>query len=179
MTFKDIMMIRPIRPKKIDPSYATEVRKVTEGRIDSCFQCGSCVGSCPAGASSQYRIRKIIWKISLGMKEEVLREGDIWRCTTCFTCYERCPRGVKPTELVIALRNMAIREGIFPESFKKSLLNLESTGQVVPLTEKIRRFRKELGLTEDSPFMRSSAALKEVQSILKDTGIIDILEAYK
>lgn len=48
----------------------------------------------------------------LGLKQEVLNSNTIWICTTCFSCSVRCPRGIRPTELIEALRPIAIAEGV-------------------------------------------------------------------
>jgi|Deesub1362A_J573_1020465.scaffolds.fasta_scaffold00057_25 heterodisulfide reductase subunit C len=165
------MALRTLKPKKIDPSFINEVKAAGGKNIGACFQCGTCVSSCPAGLVTTYKIRKILRKTSLGLKDDVLKSEDIWKCTTCLACYDRCPRGVEPVEVILAIRNIAVRHGYFPEKLKSNLRNIINAGQLVTLTDDISGFRVELGLSENSPHMKSSKALDEVNKILEITGI--------
>ncbi|NOZ76545.1 MAG: 4Fe-4S dicluster domain-containing protein [Euryarchaeota archaeon] len=119
-----------LRTASGDGEFVEMIKEAGGENITRCYQCGTCVGSCPGGMSTPYRTRKVIQKALMGRKEEVLESREIWYCTTCFTCYERCPRGVDPTEVIIAIRNVAVKEGIVPENFKKSARNLLATPQV-------------------------------------------------
>ncbi len=51
----------------------------------------------------------------LGMKEEVLSSDIIWMCSRCYTCYALCPQGVKFTDVIGILRDMAIKQGYVPK----------------------------------------------------------------
>lgn len=166
------MSARTLGNKKLDFTFVEEVKDAGGGDISACYQCGTCVASCPAGMTTPYRIRKVIRKAVLGLKEDVLSGQEIWKCTTCFTCHERCPRGVNPIEVIIALRNLAIRYGYTPENFKNSLINLAATGHVVPLNQEVMEFRRELGLEDEPPTtLTSREGLLEVQKILESTKI--------
>lgn len=81
-------------------------------KIPTCMQCGICAGSCPVSHEMDYTPRELVRMIQLGMKQEVLNSNTIWLCTTCFSCSVRCPRGIRPTELMEALKPMAIAEGV-------------------------------------------------------------------
>jgi len=81
-------------------------------KIPTCMQCGICAGSCPVSHEMDYTPRELVRMIQLGMKQEVLNSNTIWICTTCFSCSVRCPRGIRPTELMEALRPVAIAEGV-------------------------------------------------------------------
>jgi heterodisulfide reductase subunit C len=59
-----------------------------------------------------YTPRQLVRMVQLGLKQEVLNSNTIWLCTTCFSCSVRCPRGIRPTELMEALRPIAIAEGV-------------------------------------------------------------------
>ena len=45
------------------------------------------------------------------MRKEVLSSDFIWLCSACFSCHERCPQDVKITDLIGAMRNIAVKEG--------------------------------------------------------------------
>ncbi len=76
------------------------------------MQCGICAGSCPVSHEMDYTPRQLVRMIQLGLKKAVLNSNTIWICTTCFSCSVRCPRGIHPTELMEALKPIAIAEGI-------------------------------------------------------------------
>lgn len=76
------------------------------------MQCGICAGSCPVSHEMDYTPRELVRMVHLGLKKEVLNSNTIWICTTCFSCSVRCPRGIRPTELMEALRPIAIAEGV-------------------------------------------------------------------
>ena len=77
------------------------------------IRCGTCHAVCPAGKLTSLNTRKIMRKTILGITS-ILEAPDIWYCTTCFNCYENCPRNIPVTEVLLKLRNIAVREGIIP-----------------------------------------------------------------
>ena len=70
---------------------------------------------------------------------------------TCYRCYERCPRDVKPTDVIIEIRNMAVQAGKMHPGHKKVVDLLKTTGHAVPINDQIRQQRIELGLDELPP----------------------------
>ena len=84
-----------------------------------CMQCGKCAGGCPSGRRTSWRIRKIFEETSLGLKEKVFSDESLWNCTTCYTCQERCPRGIRTTDIVRAIRNLAVKSGYIKDAHKK------------------------------------------------------------
>jgi quinone-modifying oxidoreductase subunit QmoC len=61
--------------------------------------------------------RKIIAMVRAGFKEEVLRSFTIWLCASCHSCTADCPREIKITDVMYALKQLAIKEGIYPKRF--------------------------------------------------------------
>lgn len=96
------------------------------------------------------RTRLIVRKAVLG-DLSVINDPDIWLCTTCYQCYERCPRDIKPTDIIIELRNMAVSEGIMSPAHRKTVEFLKTTGHGVPINDQVKKQRKELGLDELPP----------------------------
>jgi len=45
------------------------------------------------------------------MLEELSRLPEVWDCTGCRTCEVRCPKGLKPVEVLYALRNQMVETG--------------------------------------------------------------------
>jgi heterodisulfide reductase subunit C len=79
--------------------------------IAACYQCGTCSGGCPTVAAMDYTPRQIIRMVNLGMRDRVLSSRTIWLCASCYQCQVRCPREVKITEVMAALKGIAMKEG--------------------------------------------------------------------
>jgi heterodisulfide reductase subunit A len=58
--------------------------------------------------------RQILQMVMLDMREEVLSSPVPWLCSACDLCFPRCPQQVHISELMQAIRNIAIREGYEP-----------------------------------------------------------------
>lgn len=112
-----------ISTNDLDPNFKYEVAEEPGGEnIKVCFSCGICTAGCPVSEiDPRYNPRRIIRMVILGMREEVLSSDLIWLCSLCYTCYARCPQNVKFTEVMGALRNMAVREGHVHGSFLKEV----------------------------------------------------------
>lgn len=109
--------------QKSVPSFIEEVVSLPGGaKINECIQCGTCSGSCTTVERWEYTPRRIISMVRAGMKEEVLSSDSIWYCATCYLCTVRCPRDIKPTEIMYALQNLAIREGFKPKTARTPTL---------------------------------------------------------
>ncbi len=144
--------------------------------IESCIQCGCCTGSCPSSRRTALRTRKIFRETVLGFRDSVLSSDDLWLCTTCYTCYERCPRGVKTTDIIRVLRNMAVREGYMADAHRMTASYVFKTGHGVPANEDVQKQRVELGLNRFPPTTHSyPEELKSVHKILKLTGFDEIV----
>ena len=81
-------------------------------RIVHCLQCGSCGGSCPNGADMQYTPRTLFAMINADQREEVLSSNTMWCCVSCYFCTTRCPQDIPITEIMYALKRLAIRDGL-------------------------------------------------------------------
>jgi len=109
MTMKKITVI----PETRDTAFRDLILRSSGcEKIPTCMQCGICAGSCPVSHEMDYTPRQLVRMIQLGLKKEVLNSNTIWICTTCFSCSVRCPREIHPTELMEALKPIAIAEGI-------------------------------------------------------------------
>ena len=141
--------------RKIDFSFRDKLDTVAEGfRHNYCYQCGACVADCPAANYSEsFNPRLILLKALLGFEDELVSaDSEIWNCTNCYTCSERCPQDVRPVDVIIALKNLCVREGKAPElvvSVSDSVLQSGMTTRVTSLAEKRRQ---ELGLPPIKPY---------------------------
>jgi heterodisulfide reductase subunit C len=95
----------------LDLSFCDEVAAQPGGEnIRRCFACGTCAAGCPiTEVDPEYNPRKIIRQILFGMREEVLSSPWIWYCLVCYRCYARCPQKVNFTDVMRALRYLAIK----------------------------------------------------------------------
>ena len=134
--------------------------------VDHCFQCGTCGGGCPSGRRTPYRVRQIVRKCLLGLKDEVISDPALWMCTTCYTCQERCPRSVKIVDIIKMARNVAAHAGYMAPAHKATGSFVVKTGHGVPINDATKALRKEIGLDEVPPTTHAfPEALEEVQKI--------------
>jgi heterodisulfide reductase subunit C len=133
---------------KISPRFKYEVAGEPGGeKIVQCFACGICTASCPIRSiDSKYNPRKIIRMILLGMKEQVLSSDFIWLCSTCYACAERCPQGVCFTEVMNAIKNLAVKEGHVHPAFTAQVDILKKQGRLYEIDEFDNNKRAKIGL---------------------------------
>lgn len=150
------------------PGFRHEIIAEPGGRwFTRCFSCGTCVAGCPvAGTTPSYNPRRIIHMALLGMREEVLNSDFVWLCSGCYICYERCPQDVQIPELMTAIRNIAVREGVVPAAFRQQAELLRDHGRLYEITDFENERRSDLGL----PPVRERA--EDVQRILVHSAVL-------
>jgi len=112
--------------KELKRDLAAEVVATPGGeKIFSCLQCGTCGSACPVSVYMDYTPRRLIGMVREGFKQEVVTSFAIWLCTSCYECTVRCPAGIKVTDVMYALKRVAIREGIYPRRFPVPVLAKE------------------------------------------------------
>ncbi len=134
-----------------NPNFTKEVEKIGDTLAHMCFQCGTCTGSCPSAPRSSYRIRRFMRRAVMGLEMEALTDPDLWLCTTCYSCTDRCPRDLAPTDVIMAMRNLAFKLDIVPKNFLKTVQMIYTSGHGVPNNDANRAARTKLGLTADPP----------------------------
>jgi len=99
-----------ITKNDLQPQFKFDVAAVPGGEVvKRCFSCGSCTAICPVSRENPvYDPRKIIHMIILGLRDRVLSSEMIWQCTHCETCEFVCPQQVRVSDVINALRQMAI-----------------------------------------------------------------------
>jgi heterodisulfide reductase subunit C len=117
----------------LDLSFAEEVASQPGGEhIRRCFACGTCAAGCPVTeVDPDYNPRKIIRQILFGMREEVLSSPRIWYCLVCYRCYARCPQKVNFTDVMRALRYLAIKGRHTPSDNLKRMEDIDRVAQVL------------------------------------------------
>ena len=107
---------------RVDFAFKRELAAKVEGDLANyCYQCGACVGDCPATRYSvAFNPREIMLKVLYGLEDELVgEESVIWECNNCYNCHERCPQEVKPVEVIISLKNMLADRGVAPAAADK------------------------------------------------------------
>ncbi len=139
--------------------------------LKACVQCGKCTGGCPSGRNTALRTRKLMQMALLDLREEIFNAPELWYCTTCFTCYERCPKGVKTTDIIRTIRNLAAKEGHMSVPHRMIGVYVLKTGHAVPIGPDQMKLREKVGLDSQPPTTQKYPEyLKEVQEIFKTTG---------
>ncbi len=158
-----------IDAKKLDFSFIEEVKNTPGGeKIVNCFACGTCAASCPVREfDEKFNPRKIIHMVLLGMRDEVLHSEFVWLCSGCLACQERCPQGVTITELMMALKNIAVNHGIVHSAFSMQAAEVYRYGRLYEVGDLNAR-REKIGLP------RIPEDPEETRRILDDNGVGDI-----
>jgi heterodisulfide reductase subunit C len=134
---------------RVNFRFRRELAEKVEGDLASfCYQCGACVGDCPAAMyGAIFNPRDIMLKVLYGLGDELLVENSLlWQCTNCYNCHERCPQEVKPVEVIISLKNMLADLGVYPPAVERVIQTFETTGRTVPMSPAIDKQRAKFGL---------------------------------
>lgn len=165
-----------IRKGNIDKEFSEKIKAAGGDSLEYCFQCGTCTGSCPSGRRTPYRVRQIIRKANVGLKDEIISDPTLWMCTTCYSCQERCPRKVRIVDVVKLARNEAAKAGFMAPAHKAVGSFVIKTGHGVPINDATMELRKAVGLGELPPTTHQfPEALEEVQKIIKATGFDQLI----
>ena len=91
-----------------------------------CFLCGTCTAGCPVSEiDDTFNPRKIMRQILYGKKTETLSNGEIWKCHQCHTCVAHCPQDVRFADIVRALREIAVSEGIYDSELTEKIKEID------------------------------------------------------
>ena len=159
-----------------DPDFTAEFIDAGIETVKHCFQCGTCSGSCPSGRRTPYKVRQIVRKCLLGLKDEVITDDALWMCTTCYTCQERCLRSVKIVEIIKKARNIAAHAAYMAKPHKMTGVFVMNTGHAVPINDDVKALRSKIGLPEVPPTTHANPdALVEVQKLCKITAFDELI----
>ena len=97
-------------------AFLDQVNNIPGGeKIKKCIQCGTCSGSCPVSYTMDIQPRELIALFRAGDIESILRSRTIWICASCYACTVRCPMGIKVTDILYALKRMAIEKKLLSD----------------------------------------------------------------
>jgi len=98
-----------------DPSFTERVKQLTDTPFERCNQCSKCTAGCPVAFAMDIMPNQVCLLVQRGLGEPLLQSSTIWLCSSCETCATRCPMEISVTELVDALRQIALEEGVRPK----------------------------------------------------------------
>jgi heterodisulfide reductase subunit C len=161
---------------ELDPKFAEEIKEHHGGeKLNLCYQCGACAGGCPIGKlTGSYKPRHILRMAMLGLKREVLSSDSIWLCALCYTCQERCSQGVEIADIMLILRNIAVREGYVPQASVDQAKALIENGRLATIAGSTERLRSKLGLPQIS-----TSSKDVVKKIVEITGFNELVEKMR
>jgi quinone-modifying oxidoreductase, subunit QmoC len=111
---------------ELDPHFGEKIAKLAWGeKLFSCIQCGTCSATCPVSHYMDYTPRRVIAMVREGFRHEVLNSLTIWLCASCYSCTVECPREIKITDVMYALKQEAISQGVYPKRFPIPVLARE------------------------------------------------------
>ena len=131
---------------KLNPDLKKQIANIPDGaNVMNCYLCGTCTAGCPvAELDSGYSPRTIMRMALMGMKDELLALKEIWKCSQCGRCTARCPQNARPSDVIRAVRGIAVAEGAVAE---------DSIERITALENEIGRLRLE----------RLAEALKQIE----------------
>ena len=137
-----------VKLNDLDPAFKERIAQQPGGEgIRACFACKACTAACPIETiDERYDPRKIIRMAVLGMEKEVLEGDFIWLCSSCYGCHEVCPQNFRFTEVMFAIKNLAVAEACVPPGLTAQRTLLREHGRLYEITEFENEKREKLGL---------------------------------
>ncbi len=90
-----------------DIQFKKQLKQLSKAPLNECMQCGTCSVVCSLAPDEKPFPRKeMIWA-GWGMKQNLMANTDVWLCHQCGDCSTYCPRGVKPSDVLAAVRQLA------------------------------------------------------------------------
>ena len=161
---------------ELDPDFARDVAAIPGGEgVFECIQCGTCSGVCPVSLYMDYTPRRLINMVRGGFREEVLNSRTLWLCTSCYTCQVNCPAGIHITDLMYALKRLALAEQAHPKRFSIPIL-IQQFVRNVWRTGRNNELRLVLGLLRRTNPLRALPMAPTGLKLVR-TGRMDVREA--
>lgn len=137
--------------------------------IAACMQCGTCSGGCTNIDRMDMSPRTLILMVQRGEWEKVLQSNTLWMCSSCYICTTRCPRGVRPSDVIEAVKAIAIRQGIENDStrFNQIFVDLVEKRGILFEPELMQRYGGLKAMIDQAP-LGIQLALKGKMSPLPD-----------
>ena len=120
-----------IREADLREAFWKQVKTIPNGeRIKNCIQCGTCTGACPISYAMDITPRQVVALFRAGHLDDILHSRTIWICASCYSCRVRCPSGILVTDLLYALKRLAMEKKIYPDKFPVYALSTAFIGNI-------------------------------------------------
>jgi heterodisulfide reductase subunit C/nitrate reductase gamma subunit len=101
----------------VDKEFAGELTGSAQASTFSvCFGCQTCTNVCPVVGNYEnpkevlgLLPHEIMHCLALKQKGLAIGSNMLWDCVTCYMCQERCPQGVRVTDVLYELKNLALK----------------------------------------------------------------------
>ncbi len=104
-----------------DLDFIAQIKGLGGETLKKCYQCATCSVACPIAPDDSPFPRKEMIAASWGLKDKLIKNGDIWLCHQCGDCTDLCPRGAAPGDVLAAVRTAAIEEYAQPKALAKAV----------------------------------------------------------
>jgi quinone-modifying oxidoreductase subunit QmoC len=104
-----------------DLDFIAQLRELGGETLKKCYQCATCSVACPIAPEDSPFPRKEMIAASWGLKDRLIKNGDIWLCHQCGDCTDLCPRGAAPGDVLSAVRSAAITEYARPKALAQAV----------------------------------------------------------
>jgi len=140
--------MKRINVRESEPGLIEEIDSVEFlSGFRGCLACGTCSAGCPVHrVTASYDPIRIMRMLVLGLREELLKGDMIWLCSDCYTCQENCPMGIKITDTINHLKNLAITEANVPLGVSTQEKLLKDQGKIYVIDEFDNKKRSKAGL---------------------------------
>jgi heterodisulfide reductase subunit C len=106
----------PIDANRADRDFKKQLLASANGSSFSyCFACTTCTSACPVVRSYEnppealgLTPHQIIRAAALGLPDPIFRSKMLWYCLGCYQCQDSCPQGVRVTDVLYELKNLAV-----------------------------------------------------------------------
>ena len=131
-----------------DPEFRKALMQQPQSeKIAACFTCRTCQASCPVTpVNERFNPLKVIRMALCGLKKQVLENDFVWFCSSCYACQERCPQGVRITDIMTLLKNMAMQAGHAPAGIKTQWEIITKQGRIYPIDDFDNKKREKVNL---------------------------------
>jgi heterodisulfide reductase subunit C len=95
-------------------SFSDRIRNLLgEDTLHMCYACGTCVSRCMVQerVEASFNPRRLIKKTVLNLEQDAFTDKTVWLCTACDLCYTACPQQIHISDILLAVRKLAIEAG--------------------------------------------------------------------
>ncbi|MCI4626556.1 MAG: quinone-interacting membrane-bound oxidoreductase complex subunit QmoC [Candidatus Magnetoovum sp. WYHC-5] len=98
-----------------DVEFVRSLKEAGAETMKKCYQCATCSVVCELSTEKSPFPRREMLMAQWGLKEELVKDPNIWLCHNCNDCTKYCPRGARPGDVLGVLRQTVIMENAFPK----------------------------------------------------------------